>query len=171
MVVVMVKVFDIIKFSDFRGYTAVALDNETLFSIGIEFHIKQINQGFSHNKYTMRGLHYQSGEHAQGKIVMCLHGEIMNIALDIRQGSSTYGCVYVNTLSESNGKCAYIPRGYAHGYLTMEDNTLVQWCVDNDFNSNAAKCISYESVDIEWPVSRQCFVISEKDKNGERLSF
>ncbi|EGR2524023.1 TPA: dTDP-4-dehydrorhamnose 3,5-epimerase family protein [Enterococcus faecium] len=171
MEVSMVQVFDIMKFADFRGYTAVALDNEILSFFGIEFHIKQINQGFSHNKYTMRGLHYQSGEHAQGKIVMCLRGEIMNIALDIRPESLNYGGVYVSILNERNGKCAYIPRGFAHGYLTMEDNTFVQWCVDNDFNAESAKCVSYESIDIEWPVDQQKFIISEKDKNGDMLIF
>ena len=111
------------KYEDFRGWLSVPLDKE------INFHVVQINQGYSRKKFTLRGLHYQEGEHAQAKLVSCLHGSIFNVAVDLRPGE-TYGHAYGVILSFENQKQMYIPRGFDHGYLTLEDDTLMQWCVD-----------------------------------------
>ena len=108
------------------------------------FHVVQINQGYSRKKFTLRGLHYQEGEHSQAKLVSCLHGSIFNVAVDLRPGE-TYGYAYGEILSFENQKQMYIPRGFAHGYLTLEDDTLMQWCVDNDFCAKAAKAVRYDS--------------------------
>ena len=98
----------------------------------IDFHVVQINQGYSKKKFTLRGLHYQEGEYSQAKLISCLHGAIFNVAVDLRPGK-TYGHAYSEVLTFENQKQMYIPRGFAHGYLTLEDDTLMQWCVDNDF--------------------------------------
>lgn len=152
------------KFEDFRGWLSVPVDSD------IDFHVVQINQGFSRKKFTLRGLHYQEGEHAQAKLVSCLHGSIFNVAVDLRPGE-TYGHACGAVLSFENQKQMYIPRGFAHGYLTLEDDTLMQWCVDNDFCAKAAKAVRYDSEFIweseRWPVGD--YIISEKDRNAISL--
>lgn len=152
------------KYEDFRGWLSVPLDKE------IDFHVVQINQGYSRKKFTLRGLHYQEGKHSQAKLVSCLYGSIFNVAVDLRPGE-TYGHACGAVLSFENQKQMYIPRGFAHGYLTLEDDTLMQWCVDNDFCAKAAKAVRYDSEFIweseRWPVGD--YIISEKDRNAISL--
>lgn len=154
------------QFEDFRGWLSVLVDSK------VNFHVVQINQGYSRKKFTLRGLHYQEGEHAQAKLVSCLHGSIFNVAVDLRPGE-TFGHAYSAVLSFENRKQIYIPRGFAHGYLTLEDDTLMQWCVDNDFCDEAAKAVRYDSDFIweseSWPEGE--YVISEKDRNAEKFPF
>ena len=154
------------QFEDFRGWLSVLVDSK------VNFHVVQINQGYSRKKFTLRGLHYQEGEHAQAKLVSCLHGSIFNVAVDLRPGE-TFGHAYSAVLSFENRKQMYIPRGFAHGYLTLEDDTLMQWFVDNDFCDEAAKAVRYDSDFIweseSWPEGE--YVISEKDRNAEKFPF
>lgn len=152
-------------FEDFRGYLSVPYDST------VKFNICQINQGYSKKKFTLRGLHFQSGEHAQAKLVSCLHGKIFNVAVDLRAGEN-FGRAYSEVLSFENRRQMYIPRGFAHGYLTLEDDTLMQWCVDNDFCGMAARAVRYDDPDIiwengAWPAGE--YIISEKDWNAMRL--
>lgn len=105
-------------FEDFRGYLAVPYDQS------INFSVRQINQGFSKKAGTLRGLHFQDGEYAQAKLVSCLHGSIFNVAVDLRPGE-TFGHAYSAVLSFENRKQMLIPRGFAHGYLILEDDTLM----------------------------------------------
>ena len=163
----MVDKLEIIKtqrFEDFRGWLSVPVDRS------INFHVVQINQGYSKKAFTLRGLHFQEREHAQAKLVSCLHGSILNVAVDLRPGE-TFGHAYSAVLSFENRKQMYIPRGFAHGYLTLEDNTLMQWCVDNDFCGEAAKAVRYDSDFVwegeSWPEAE--YIISEKDRNAVRL--
>ena len=138
-------------FEDFRGYLAVPYDKS------INFNVRQINQGYSKKEFTLRGLHFQEGEHAQAKLVSCLRGSIFNVAVDLHPGE-TFGHAYSAVLSFENRKQMLIPRGFAHGYLTLEDDTLMQWCVDNDFCCNVC-CFFVERIHIDG--SRICifFVI------------
>lgn len=151
-------------FEDFRGYLAVPYDQS------INFNVRQINQGYSRKAFTLRGLHYQEGEHAQAKLVSCLRGSIFNVAVDLRPGE-TYGHAYGEILSFENRKQMLIPRGFAHGYLTLEDDTLMQWCVDNDFCAEAARAVRYDSDFIweneSWPAGE--YIVSEKDRNARPL--
>lgn len=151
-------------FEDFRGYLAVPYDQS------INFTVRQINQGYSKKAFTLRGMHFQEGEHAQAKLVSCLHGSIFNVAVDLRPGD-TFGYAYGEILSFENQKQMLIPRGFAHGYLTLEDNTLMQWCVDNDFCAEAARAVRYDS-DFAWqtePWPEGEYIVSEKDQRAERL--
>ena len=152
------------RFEDFRGWLSVPVDRS------IDFHVVQINQGYSKKAFTLRGLHFQEGEHAQAKLVSCLHGSIFNVAVDLRPGE-TFGHAYSAVLSFENRKQMYIPRGFAHGYLTLEDDTLMQWCVDNDFYGEAAKAVRYDSDIVwegePWPVGE--YIVSEKDRNAMKL--
>ena len=147
------------RFEDFRGWLSVSAE---------EFHVLQINQGFSKKAGTLRGLHFQEGEHAQAKLVSCLHGAIFNVAVDIRPGD-TFGYAYGETLSFENQKQMLIPRGFAHGYLTLEDDTLMQWCVDNDFCGEVAKAVRFDDPDIKWqtaPWPKGEYILSDKDRNA-----
>ena len=151
-------------FEDFRGWLSVPVDKS------IDFHVVQINQGFSKKAGTLRGLHFQEAPHAQAKLVSCLCGSIFNVAVDIRSGG-TFGYAYGEILSFENQKQMLIPRGFAHGYLTLEDDTLVQWCVDNDFCETAAKAVRYDSEfnwqTNPWPVME--YILSEKDEKAIHL--
>lgn len=151
------------RFEDFRGWLSVSAEG---------FHVVQINQGYSKKKFTLRGLHYQEGEHSQAKLVSCMHRSIFNVAVDLRSGE-TYGHAYGEILSFENQKQMLIPRGFAHGYLTLEDNTLMQWCVDNDFCGEAARAVRYDSDFIweseSWPAG-EC-IVSEKDQKAEKFPF
>lgn len=158
------EILTIPAFEDFRGYLAVPYDQS------INFSVRQINQGYSRKAFTLRGLHFQEGEHAQAKLVSCLHGSIFNVAVDLRKGE-TFGHAYSAVLSFENRKQMLIPGGFAHGYLTLEDDTLMQWCVDNDFCGEAAKAVRYDSDFVwegeSWPEG--AYIISEKDRNAVRL--
>lgn len=151
-------------FEDFRGYLAVPYDKS------VDFRIKQINQGYSKKAFTLWGLHFQEGEHAQAKLVSCLHGSIFNVAVDLRPGEN-FGHAYSTVLSFENRKQMLIPRGFAHGYLTLEDDTLMQWCVDNDFCGEAAKAVRYDSdfvlEDEPWPAGE--YIVSDKDRKAIQL--
>lgn len=153
------RIMETQRFADFRGWLSVPLDK------GIDFHVMQINQGYSKKAFTLRGLHFQAGVHAQAKLVSCLRGEIFSVAVDLRPGD-TFGFAYGERLSFENQKQMLIPRGFAHGYLTLVDDTLMQWCVDNDFCAEAAGAIRYDSDFIwqteAWPEGE--YILSEKDK-------
>ena len=162
-----IKILTPQSFMDLRGCTSVLFDASV--ATDLNFHIVQINQGFSIKPYTLRGLHYQEEPHAQAKLVSCIHGSIFNVAVDIRPDSPAYGKYTAEILSAENQKVMYIPKGFAHGYLTLEPNTLMQWCVDTEFCAEAAKCLRWDSCGIDWPGNVEEFVISEKDRNGLRF--
>lgn len=159
------ELLQIKNYTDFRGRLSVPLDQE------IGFHVVQINQGYSKKAFTLRGLHYQDEPYSQAKMVSCLHGAIFSVAVDIRPGN-TFGYAYGYVLSFENQKQMYIPRGFAHGYLTLEDDTLMQWCVDNHFCSSAARSICYDDSGIIWQTEhwpKGEYILSEKDKNAASL--
>lgn len=160
------------KFCDARGYTSFPFEKGVLKELGIEFNVCQINQGYSYKANTLRGLHYQEAPFEQAKLVMCLKGSIYSVGVDIRRESDTFGRYVGEVLSSENRKIMYIPRGYAHGYLTLEDDVLIQWCADNSFNKEAARAIRYDDPDIgiEWPCLSEEIIISEKDRNAVFLS-
>ena len=91
----------------------------------INFAVRQINLGYSKKTFTLRGLHFQEGEHAQAKLVSCLHSSIFNVSVDLRSGDP-FGHVYSAVLSFENRKQMLIPRGFDHGYLTLGDDTLMR---------------------------------------------
>lgn len=136
----------------------------------LDFHIVQINQGFSVNPYTLRGLHFQEPPYEQTKLISCLHGKDFSAAVDIRKNSPTFGQYAAEILSKENQRLMYIPKGFAHGYLTLESSTLIQWYVDNNFFKEKAKCLRDNSCGIKWPVADwNQVVLSEKDRSGMRL--
>lgn len=163
-------------FRDDRGYMRLPFDQEV--ADKLDFTIRQINQSYTYKKNTLRGLHYQKAPYAQAKLIACLRGSVYSVAVDIRKDSETFGRYTAEVLSFENGKVMYIPRGFAHGYLTLEDDVFVQWCVDNDFCKEVAKALRFDDPNIQdasgnfgipWPGNASEYMISHKDQGGMSL--
>lgn len=114
----------------------------------------------------LRGLHYQLPLHAQSKLVRVVKGKIYDVAVDIRRVSPTFGKYVGFELSRDNKRQLFIPRGFAHGFVTLEDNTMVKYKTDNYYapNSEGAILWSDEELHIMWPIDLNRLIISKKDK-------
>ncbi|CKF56169.1 sugar biosynthesis protein [Streptococcus pneumoniae] len=137
---------------------------------GIDLQFVQDNQSFSATKGTLRGLHYQLNPKAQTKLVRCTRGSIFDVAVDIRKGSPTYGQWFGIELSAENKKQLLIPKGFAHGFMTLTDDVEVQYKVDELYAPECDRGIIWNDaeVGIEWPMEIQP-VLSEKDEKAPSL--
>ncbi len=152
--------------SDERGYFVRNFCyKEILKATGVEFNIKQINQSLSKKQGTLRGVHFQIYPKAENKIVQCLAGKIFDVALDLREGSATYGQWVGEELSAENKKLFFIPKGFAHGFISLADNCLIQYYLSEFYSPEYERGIRWDDAyfGIKWPVKP--LVISEKDKN------
>jgi dTDP-4-dehydrorhamnose 3,5-epimerase len=151
---------------DQRGYFMESFNEETFQKgMGEKIHFVQDNQSHS-TKGVIRGLHYQCGEHAQAKLVRVLHGEVLDVAVDIRPNSETYGQYEAILLSAENNKQFYIPRGFAHGFLVLSDTATFFYKCDNFYNKESEGGILFtdKSINIDWNFPMENLIISEKDK-------
>tara|TARA_B100001250_G_scaffold224022_1_gene192093 strand:+ start:5355 stop:5891 length:537 start_codon:yes stop_codon:yes gene_type:complete len=125
----------------------------------------QDNHVFSNNM-VLRGLHFQKNPYTQAKIVYVSNGKILDVVVDIRKDSKTYGKYFSIELSSENHKILFIPKGFAHGYLTLADNTCVNYKVDNYYNEEAEEGIQFNDkyLNIKWGIPHEKLIISEKDK-------
>ena len=150
---------------DERGYFMETF-NESRFeaATGTRAHFVQDNQSFS-TKGVLRGLHYQTGEHAQAKLVRVLQGEVLDVAVDIRPGSKTFGEQVSVVLSADNQKQFYLPRGFAHGFLVLSDTATFFYKCDNFYNKESEGGVIYNdsSLAIDWMMDEETLIISEKD--------
>ena len=117
------------------------------------------------NKYVLRGLHFQKKPYNQSKLISVISGKIMDVAVDIRKDSKTYGKYFSCVLDDYENRSIFIPKGFAHGYLSLSNNTIIKYKVDNYYNPNFEGGISYDDkhLDINWGVSADKLIISEKD--------
>jgi dTDP-4-dehydrorhamnose 3,5-epimerase len=152
-------------FYDDRGYFMETY-NEELFnaSIGREVHFVQDNQSFS-TKGVVRALHRQIGEHAQAKLVRVLQGRVLDVAVDLRTESSTYGQHVAIELSYENRMQLFIPRGFAHGFVALTDTVEFFYKCDNYYNKAAERGIIYNDkrLKIDWKLPKEQLIISDKD--------
>lgn len=151
-------------FGDNRGYFFESF-NEVMFQdAGILEHFKQDNQSLS-NKDIVRGLHYQAPPFAQGKLVRVIKGSVLDVIVDIRSGSRTYGQHYIVELNEENFLMLWIPEGFAHGFRTLADNTIFSYKCTQTYAPNAEGGLMWNDPElgIDWGISNP--VLSEKDKN------
>ncbi|MEL1246027.1 dTDP-4-dehydrorhamnose 3,5-epimerase [Flavobacterium sp. DGU11] len=150
---------------DERGYFMESF-NESKFEAGTgtKTHFVQDNQSFS-SRGVLRGLHYQTGEHAQAKLVRVLKGEVLDVAVDIRPGSPTFGQHEAVLLSGENQRQFFVPRGFAHGFLVLSETAVFFYKCDNFYNKESEGGIIYNdpSIGIEWGMPEGDFTISEKD--------
>ena len=151
---------------DDRGYFMESF-NENIFqkAIGQSVRFVQDNQSFS-TKGVLRGLHYQTGEHAQAKLVRVLSGEVLDVAVDIRPDSKTFGQQVTVVLSSENQKQFFIPKGFAHGFLVLSASATFFYKCDNFYNKASEGGIIYNdpSLKIDWKFPASELIISEKDK-------
>ena len=150
-------------FSDERGFFMESHKESEFKANGINFEFKQDNHSKS-SKNVLRGLHYQLEPYAQGKLVRVITGKIFDVAVDIRKGSPTFGKWVSAELSEDNKKMLWIPPGFAHGFLSLEDNTNVLYKSTNEYNKESERGISWNDseIDIKWPFDNP--LLSDKDK-------
>lgn len=156
-------VIDLDKKSDERGYFARTFCKNEFEDHGIIFSPIQSNMSFSKLKGTLRGLHYQI-QTEEAKLVRCPQGKIFDVVIDLRSDSESYLKVSCNEISSSSSQLIYIPAGCAHGFLTLENNTEVNYLVNALFNPPLERGIRYNdpAFNIQWPT--EITVISEKDK-------
>lgn len=153
--------------TDERGYFMESF-NEKTFQEGIQQSVRfvQDNQSFS-SKGVLRGLHYQVGEHAQAKLVRVLHGEVLDVAVDIRPNSLTFGQYEAVLLSAENQRQFFIPRGFAHGFLVLSETATFFYKCDNFYNKEAEGGILFNdpTIGIDWNFPLKQLLISEKDQH------
>jgi dTDP-4-dehydrorhamnose 3,5-epimerase len=152
-------------FKDERGYFMESFNQKTFNDgIGNEVNFVQDNQSFS-SKGVLRGLHYQTGNHAQAKLVRVLSGEVLDVAVDIRPESNTFGQSVSILLSAENQKQLYIPRGFAHGFLVTSETAIFSYKCDNFYNAASEGGIIFKdpTLNIDWNFPEKDFIISEKD--------
>jgi dTDP-4-dehydrorhamnose 3,5-epimerase len=151
---------------DERGYFMESFNEKTFQNgVGQVVHFVQDNQSFS-TKGVLRGLHYQTGEHAQAKLVRVLQGEVLDVAVDIRPDSPTFGQYEAVLLSDENKKQFFVPRGFAHGFLVLSETATFFYKCDNFYNKESEGGIAYndKTINIDWQFSFENLIISEKDK-------
>jgi dTDP-4-dehydrorhamnose 3,5-epimerase len=151
--------------NDGRGYFMESFNKNT-FQNGInqEINFVQDNQSFS-TKGVLRGLHYQSGEYAQAKLVRVLQGEVLDVAVDIRPESDTFGQYEAVFLSAENQRQFFVPRGFAHGFLVLSDTATFFYKCDNFYNKESEGGLIYNdaTVNIDWQFPTENLLISDKD--------
>lgn len=153
--------------TDERGYFMESF-NEKTFQEGIQQSVRfvQDNQSFS-SKGVLRGLHYQVGEHAQAKLVRVIHGEVLDVAVDIRPDSPTFGQYEAVLLSSENQRQFFVPRGFAHGFLVLSETATFFYKCDNFYNKEAEGGILFNdpTIGIHWDFPMDHLLISEKDQH------
>ncbi len=157
-------------FNDSRGYFMETYQKaEFEKNIGnIEF----IQDNESKSSFgVLRGLHFQKGSFAQAKLVRVIKGKVLDVAVDIRKESPTFGKHIAVELSEENKKQFFIPRGFAHGFLVLSEEVIFCYKVDNIYAPQSEGSLVYNDPDlnIEWPIDSAQILVSEKDKNAPRL--
>ena len=154
-------------FSDTRGYFMEAFKKEEF-----EKHIGKIDfiqDNESKSSFgVLRGLHYQKGEYSQAKLVRVIKGKVLDVAVDLRQSSPTFGRHVAVLLTEENKRQFFIPRGFAHGFLVLSEEAIFTYKVDNVYTPQAEASILYsdKSLAIDWPIADFQIIMSEKDKQA-----
>jgi dTDP-4-dehydrorhamnose 3,5-epimerase len=152
-------------FEDGRGYFFESFNQDTFNNlIGENITFIQDNESYS-SKGVLRGLHYQTGKYAQAKLVRVIKGKVLDIAVDIRKDSPTFGEHVSLELSEDNKLQLFIPRGFAHGFIVLSDTAIFSYKCDNFYNKESEGGIIYNDKDlnIDWVLSENEFIVSEKD--------
>jgi dTDP-4-dehydrorhamnose 3,5-epimerase len=155
-------------FGDVRGYFFESYNDSVFKDNGIDAKFIQDNQSLS-NSGVLRGLHFQAPPYDQGKLVRVITGAVLDVAVDIRKNSATYGEHIAIELSEDNKTMFYIPPGFAHGFLTLEDSTIFSYKCTNLYNKASEGTVLWNDSDlnINWNISNP--ILSEKDLVGTKF--
>ncbi|MFC4323380.1 dTDP-4-dehydrorhamnose 3,5-epimerase [Litchfieldia salsa] len=165
-----VKILEPKVFGDHRGYFMESYNKALFDEHGLNYEFIQDNQSLSSQVGTLRGLHFQLNPKAQTKLVRCITGAIYDVAVDIREGSPTYGQWVGVILSEHNKRQLLVPKGFAHGFCTIVPDTTVAYKVDEYYSPEQDGGIAWNdpALGIDWPTDHP--VLSEKDKHHPTLA-
>src|ERR1700761_2992447 len=157
-------IFEPVVYTDNRGHFFESYNEQTFRQEGIDNRFVQDNQSFS-TYGVIRGLHYQLDPHAQTKLVRVLQGRILDVAVDIRQSSKTFGKSFAVELSSGNKRQLLIPRGFAHGFSVLSDTAEVSYKCDGLYNKESEGGIRYDDprLDIDWQIPAAKAIVSAKD--------
>ncbi|WP_238368366.1 dTDP-4-dehydrorhamnose 3,5-epimerase [Mesobacterium pallidum] len=152
------------RFGDARGWFSESWNVKTLRSAGLDLpEFVQDNHSLSVDVGTVRGLHYQSPPHAQGKLVRCGRGRLLDVAVDARKGSPTYGNWVAEELSAENGRQLWIPAGFLHGFVTREPDTEIVYKCTDHYAPECDGAVHFASLGIDWGVDKGKALLSDKD--------
>jgi len=159
-------VFEPTVWKDERGYFFESYNGQRLADAGFEYNWMQDNEAFS-SKGVLRGLHYQREPYGQTKLVRVVSGEVLDVAVDLRKDSSTYGQSFSVILSGKNKKQLLVPRGFAHGYVVLSSEAYFLYKVDNIYKASAEVGIRYDDRDlkIDWILPNDQLILSDKDRS------
>ncbi len=151
------------KLEDERGFFARIFDKKVFEQHGLEFNLVEASISFNKKKGTLRGMHYQTIPYGETKIVRCTHGRIFDVIIDLRPDSETFKKWFGVELSEDNRKMLYIPKGFANGFITLEDDCEIFYQMDQAYKPEYARGIRWDdkTLKISWPMEPK--VISAKD--------
>ena len=153
------------RFGDSRGFFSESWSQGRMEQAGLNYHFVQDNHSLSSAAGTVRGLHFQAPPHAQAKLVRCGRGRFLDVVVDIRKGSPTFGQWVAEELSFENGKQLLIPRGFLHGFATLEPNTEIIYRCDDVYALECDGAVRFDDPDIgiEWGLGANKAILSEKD--------
>ena len=154
-------------FDDARGYFARTRSNDAFSEHGLNNNLSECSVSFNKLRGTLRGMHYQAAPHEETKLVMCVGGLIFDAIVDLRPDSETYMKSFSAELSLTNRRMLYVPVGVAHGFITLEDSSYVQYQIGGDYQPDAARGVRWNDPKfaIDWPI--QPVVLSDRDRDYE----
>jgi len=160
------------RHQDGRGFFSEVWREDDLHDAGIIARFVQENQSFSHERGTIRGMHFQIGESAQAKLIRCTRGSIFDVVVDIRHGSPNFGRHAAFVLSAENWKQLYVPIGFAHGYCTLDASTEVIYKVTAYYDRDREGGIVWDDpqIGIEWPATPDTATVNERDRQFPPLA-
>lgn len=160
------------RFGDRRGFFSESCNRRALEDAGFSLpEFVQDNHSLSAKAGTVRGLHFQSPPHAQGKLVRCGRGRLFDVAVDVRKGSSGYGQWFGGELSFENGRQLWIPAGFLHGFLALEDETEIFYKCTDHYAPECDGAVHWDSCGIDWPLPGGATpVLSGKDETAPALA-
>jgi len=164
-----VHIIDLEKNEDERGFFARFWCHDELKKMGLDTDISQINTSMSKQRGSLRGLHFQRPPNSETKIVRCLRGAIWDVIVDLRYGSKTFGQWYGIELNEDNRTMLYVPKGFAHGFISLKNNSEVIYLVSEFYSPNEEGCLYWNDPDlaVDWPIEPT--VVSKKDDGAPYL--
>lgn len=167
-----VKLIETEVFGDQRGFFTETWTKKKWEDAGIKFDFNQDNQSLSTQKGVLRGLHYQLAPYTQTKVVRVVTGAVLDVLVDMRKGSPTYGQWEGYELSAENHRQLLVPRGFAHGFITLTENVNFLYKVDGYYEPKADRGIAFNDPDlgIDWPLPEDQLILSEKDTKHPKLS-
>lgn len=156
---------------DNRGFFMESYNKNAFKKLGIDIEFIQDNHSLSEPKGTLRGLHYQLEPRAQTKLVRCTRGAILDVIVDVRKGSPTYAQWEAFELTAENKKQLLVPKGFLHGFYTLEENSEVQYKVDEYYSAECDRSVKWndETLNIDWQISIEP-ILSAKDENATPFS-